>query len=89
MWMPCTLAMGFCQNVQTLPRRARMLGCDSLGPALRLSVRWVTRWRPGPLPLLQVRGVAGTTDPKSCPEGLGPWQCLWALTVSLLPNSGP
>lgn len=22
-------------------------------------------------------------------EGLGPWQCLWALTVSPLPTSGP
>lgn len=55
--MPCTLATGSCRSAQTLPKPARMPGSASLGQALRWSARWEIRWRPGPLPLPQVRVV--------------------------------
>lgn len=62
--MLCTLAMGSSQREQTLPRPAKMLESDSSVQAQRWSARWETRWKPGPLPLLQVtcsfsQGLAG------------------------------
>lgn len=62
--MLCTLAMGSSQSEQILPRPARMLEYASLDQVQRWSARWEIRWRPGPLPLLQVtqnssQGLAG------------------------------
>lgn len=52
--MLCTLAMDSSQSEQTLLRPARMLESGSLGQVQRWCARWETRWRPGPLPSLQV-----------------------------------